>query len=70
MLIGMDLWNWVQIVAAVILANAVSAGYFFAAVRCYQLQKRGAKDDQLPWWVYAWLLVAPAIVAAGAYGLT
>jgi hypothetical protein len=61
----MDIWYWLQIVAAVIVANGLSLGWFLAAIKCHRLQKTGVKDDQLPWWVYAGLIAAPVMGAAG-----
>lgn len=61
----MDIWQLLSIVAAVILGNAASFFFFMAAMKCSQLQKAGAKDDELPWWVYLGLIVAPATGAVG-----
>ncbi len=61
----MDIWQLWPIVAAVILGNAASFFFFMAAMKCSQLQKTGVKDDQLPWWVYLGLVVAPLTMAGG-----
>jgi len=61
----MDIWYWMQIVSAVIVANAFSLGWFLAAIKCHRLQKNGAKDDELPWWVYGGLIAAPALTIVG-----
>lgn len=62
---GLDLWEWWPYVSAVIVGNAASFAFFMAALKCSQLQKTGVKDDQLPWWVYAGLIVAPVTGAVG-----
>ncbi len=61
----MDIWQLWPIVAAVILGNAASFFFFMAAMKCSQLQKTDVKDDQLPWWVYLGLVVAPLTMAGG-----
>ncbi len=61
----MTLWEWWPYVSAVILGNAVSFAFFMAAMTCSRLQKAGAKDDELPWWVYLGLIAAPVILAVG-----
>lgn len=61
----MDIWQLWPIVAAVILGNAASFFFFMAAMKCSQLQKNGVKDNQLPWWVYLGLIVAPVIGFVG-----
>ena len=38
---------------------------FMAAMKCSKLQKEGVKDDELPWWVYAGLIVAPLVAMIG-----
>ena len=62
---GMDVWYLFSVVAAVIIGNALSFAFFMAAMKCSQLQKNGAKDDELPLWVYAGLIAAPAFGAIG-----
>ena len=62
---GLDIWQWWPYVSAVILGNAASFAFFMAAMKCSQLQKTGVKDDELPWWVYAGLIVAPIVGAVG-----
>ena len=66
----MDIWQLWPIVAAVILGNAASFLFFMAAMKCSQLQKTGVKDDQLPWWVYLGLVVAPLTMAGGVASLS
>lgn len=61
----MDVWALWPIVSAVILGNALSFAFFMAAMKASKLQKQGAKDDQLPMWVYAGLIAAPAVSAVG-----
>ena len=61
----LDLWQWWPYVSAVIVGNAVSFAFFMAAMKCSQLQKTGVKDDELPWWVYAGLIIAPVVMAVG-----
>lgn len=56
-----------MVVAAVILGNAFSFAFFMAAMKASKLQKNGAKDDELPIWVYAGLLAAPAAFTYGFY---
>jgi len=61
----MDIWQLWPIVSAVILGNAASFFFFMAAMKCSKLQKEGVKDDELPWWVYAGLIVAPLVAMIG-----
>ncbi len=61
----MDVWALWPIVAAVILGNAFSFAFFMAAMKASKLQKQGAKDDELPAWVYAGLIAAPVVGAIG-----
>ena len=61
----MDIWQLWPIIAAVILGNAASFAFFMAAMKCSQLQKTGVKDDELPWWVYAGLIVPPLTMVGG-----
>ncbi len=61
----MDIWQLWPIVAAVILGNAMSFAFFFAALKCSQLQKNGVENDALPWWVYLGLIFAPVTMAIG-----
>lgn len=61
----MDIWQFLSLVSAMILGNAVSFLFFMAAMKCSQLQKNGVPDDQLPLWVYAGLAVAPLTMAGG-----
>ena len=61
----MDIWQLWPFVAAGIIANGVSFAFFMAALKCSQLQKNGARDDELPWWVYLGLIGAPLLMAAG-----
>lgn len=61
----MDIWQLWPYVSAVILGNAASFFFFMAAMKCSQLQKRGVKDDELPWWVYFGLIVAPVVAMIG-----
>ena len=61
----MDIWQLWPFIAAIILGNALSFAFFMAALRCSQLQKAGAKDDELPWWVYLGLIAAPVVMAIG-----
>ena len=63
----MEIWYFVQIVSAVIVGNAASFAFFMGAMECSRLQKSGAKDDELPWWVYVCLIVPPLMVSGGAY---
>ncbi|MDZ7906515.1 MAG: hypothetical protein U5N55_12645 [Cypionkella sp.] len=65
----MDTFSALPIVASVILANFLSFAFFMAAMKASQLQKAGAKDDQLPLWVYAGLIAAPSLAAFGFYFL-
>ena len=65
----MTIWQLWPYVSATIIGNAVSFLFFMAALRCSQLQKAGAKDDELPWWVYLGLIVAPVVMAIGIASL-
>ena len=62
---SMDFLELLPVIAAVIVGNAVSFFFFMAAMKCSQLQKSGAKDDELPAWVYAGLIVAPIFGMTG-----
>lgn len=66
---GMEFDNFVQIIAAVMVANAASFAFFMAAMKCSKLQKQGVKDDALPLWVYA-CLVLPLLFAGWGISLT
>ena len=61
----MDIWQLWPDVSAVILGNAACFFFFMAAMKCSQLQKNGVKDDELPWWVYLGLIVAPIVAMVG-----
>ena len=61
----MDVWALWPIVSAVILANALSFAFFMSAMKASKLQKQGAKDNQLPLWVYAGLIAAPIVMSGG-----
>ena len=63
----MDIESFFQISSAVIFANAASFFFFMAAMKCSKLQKNGAKDDELPPWVYAGLIAAPSFMGVGLY---
>lgn len=67
---GMDTWNFLSTITAVILGNAASFAFFMGAMKCSQLQKNGVKDDALPLWVYACLIAAPMVAIPGAYLLS
>lgn len=55
------------IAAAVIFGNGLSLAWFLAAIKCHQMQQNGAKDDELPFWVYIGLIAAPLFFALGGY---
>ena len=61
-----QLWPFIS---AIILGNALSFAFFMAALHCSKLQKDGAKDDELPWWVYLGLIAAPLVMAGGIASL-
>jgi hypothetical protein len=63
----MTIWQLWPIVSAVVLGNAVSFFFFMAAMKCSKLQKDGAKDDELPIWVYAGLICAPVVIGIGIH---
>jgi hypothetical protein len=63
----MDYIFSLQVTGAVILANAACFAFFMGAMECSRQQKRGVADDQLPLWVYPCLIVAPFLMAVGAY---
>jgi hypothetical protein len=65
--VHLDFWYFMQIVAAVIAANAASFAFFMGAMKASKEQKAGKKEDQLPLWVYPCLIVPPLIVSLGAY---
>ena len=65
-----DFYEWVSICAAVMFGNAASFAFFMAAMKCSKLQKNGAKDDELPAWVYAGLIVPLLLALPGVYLLT
>lgn len=58
---------FLQTIAAIIVANGVCFAFFMGAMKASRLQKNGAADDELPWWVYICLIVAPALLAIGSY---
>lgn len=62
----MDIWWFLAVAAAVVFGNGVSFYFFIAAMKASKLQKGGAKDDELPIWIYPGLIAAPALVAIGA----
>ena len=61
----MDIWQLWPFISAVILGNAVSFFFFMAAMKMSRLQKDGVQGDELPWWVYLGLFLAPAVMAVG-----
>lgn len=64
----MDIQTILQITAAVIAGNAVSALFIFAMVTAWRLQsKEHLGDSELPLWIYPCGILAPAIIAIGAY---
>jgi hypothetical protein len=63
----MDFYYFLQIVGAVIGANALCFAFFMGMMKASRLQKQGVKDDELPLWVYPCLIAAPAAFALGAY---
>ena len=66
----MDILQLWPFISATILGNAVSFFFFMAAMQCSRLQKDGAKDDQLPWWVYLGMITAPLTALMGIMLLT
>ncbi len=65
----LDIWFFFGIVGAVVFGNGVSFYFFLAAMKASKLQKDGAKDNELPLWVYPGLIAGPALVALVASGL-
>lgn len=64
--VGLDIWLWLQYVSAVIVGSGAAIFWAVAGIYSYQLQtKTGAKDDELPLWVYAGFIIAPALGVAG-----
>lgn len=61
----MDFYYFLQVISAVMLANAASFAFFMAAMKCSKLQKQGIKDDALPLWVYAGLLAPLGLAGWG-----
>jgi len=61
----LDIWQLWPFVSAVIIGNAMSFAFFFAALKCSKLQKDGVENDGLPAWVYAGLIFAPLTMAGG-----
>jgi hypothetical protein len=61
----LDIWQLWPYVSAVILGNAASFAFFMAALKCSKLQKDGVGNDELPWWVYIGLIVAPLTMVFG-----
>ena len=62
----MDFYEWLQIVSAVIVGSGAAIFCAVAAIYSHQLQiKTGMKDSDLPFWVFAGFLVAPALGIAG-----
>ena len=58
---------FLQVVTAVVVANAACGAFVVGAIACIKLQKQGVPDDRLPLWVYACLIVAPLVAIPGAY---
>lgn len=58
------------IIAAVMVANLASFAFFMGAMRASKLQKNGARDNELPWWVYLCLIAPPLMISCGAFLLT
>lgn len=57
-----------QVIAAVIVANAAFGLCAFALYVSWRLQaKNSKKDTELPLWVYPSLIAAPLLVALGFY---
>ncbi|MDI9407821.1 MAG: hypothetical protein QM523_01080 [Candidatus Pacebacteria bacterium] len=65
----MTIWEIWPLVSAIIIGNAVCFAFFMAALHCSRLQKAGAKDAELPWWVYLGLIAAPVLMAGGVASL-
>lgn len=63
----MDIYEYFKVVSAVIFANGFSVAFFLAAMKAINMQKKGAKDDELPLAVY-FCLAVPLIVAAVGMG--
>ena len=58
---------FLQVVTAVVVANAACGAFVVGAITATRLEKQGADQDDLPLWVYA-SLAAPFLVAIpGAY---
>ncbi len=66
----MDTFYFVQVVAAVIVGNAASFAFFMGAMEMSKQTKKGALDDQMPWWVYVCTIVPPLMISGGAVLLT
>jgi hypothetical protein len=63
----MDFYFFLQVVCAVIVANAACAAFAFGAVAAIRLSKEGKKQDELPIRVYLCLLCPLLLGAAGSY---
>ena len=63
----MDTPMFLQVVCAVIVANAACAAFAVAAIAIIRLEKRGVSQDDFPWWVYGCLLAPVAIGLPGAW---
>ena len=61
----MDVWSLWPFVSAIILGNALSFAFFFAAMKASKLQKQGTPEDRLPLWVYGGLIAAPLVFSGG-----
>lgn len=63
----MDMPTFLQVICAVIVANAACAAFAVGAVAAVRLEKKGVSQDAFPWWIYACLIVPLLLGAAGAY---
>jgi len=63
----MDPFYFLQVVFAVMVANAASGVFFFGLMAAHRLEKKGIKQHELPLWVYLCLLCPLVVAASGAW---
>jgi hypothetical protein len=63
----MDLSMFLQVVCAVIVANAACGAFVIGAIAATRLEKRGVHQDDFPLWIYACMIAAPLMTIPGAY---
>ena len=63
----MDFETFLQVICAVIVANALCAAFAVGALAAVRFEKKGVHQNDLPLWVYACLIIPLLVAAAGAW---